>query len=61
MFLPANFTYLNIGTVKDKGFELGVDVGALDAVVCMNEGVMHDDGGDSAIQSLHEPRREEAP
>jgi outer membrane receptor protein involved in Fe transport len=25
VLLPANFTYLNIGTVKDKGFELGVD------------------------------------
>jgi outer membrane receptor protein involved in Fe transport len=25
VFLPSNFTYLNIGTVKDKGFELGVD------------------------------------
>jgi outer membrane receptor protein involved in Fe transport len=25
VFLPANFTYLNLGTIKDKGFELGVD------------------------------------
>jgi iron complex outermembrane receptor protein len=25
VLLPASFTYLNIGTVKDKGFELGVD------------------------------------
>jgi len=25
VFLPSSFTYLNIGTVKDKGFELGVD------------------------------------
>jgi len=25
VFLPAHFTYLNLGTIKDKGFELGVD------------------------------------
>jgi len=25
ILLPANFTYLNLGTIKDKGFELGVD------------------------------------
>jgi iron complex outermembrane receptor protein len=25
VFLPASFTYLNIGTVKDKGFELGIE------------------------------------
>jgi iron complex outermembrane receptor protein len=25
VFLPANFTYLNLGTIKDKGLELGVD------------------------------------
>ena len=25
MFLPSHFTYLNLGTIKDKGVELGVD------------------------------------
>ncbi len=25
VLLPAHFTYLNLGTIKDKGFELGVD------------------------------------
>ena len=25
VFLPSSFTYLNFGTVKDKGFEVGVD------------------------------------
>ena len=25
VLLPASFTYLNLGTIKDKGFELGVD------------------------------------
>ncbi len=32
VFLPANFTYLNLGTIKDKGVELGVD-GSLNRVV----------------------------
>jgi iron complex outermembrane receptor protein len=25
VLLPARFTYLNLGTIKDKGFELGID------------------------------------
>lgn len=25
VLLPSHFTYLNLGTIKDKGFELGVD------------------------------------
>jgi outer membrane receptor protein involved in Fe transport len=26
--LPSNFTYLNLGTIKDKGLELGIDAAA---------------------------------